>query len=56
MKLLENIFAIALVAFLAYVSIDFNSKDDVPKPKTPTFSQFMTCDFKFRDPPTTYKT
>ena len=44
MKLLENIFAIALVAFLAYLSIDFNSKDDVPKPKTPTFSQFMTCD------------
>ncbi len=45
MKLLENIFAIALVAFLAYVGIDFNAKEDVPvKPKTPTFSQFMTCE------------
>ena len=45
MKLIENIFAIALVAFIAYMGIDFNAKEDVPvKPKTPTFSQFMTCE------------
>ena len=45
MKFLGNIFAVVVVAFLAYMAIDFNDKDDVPvKAKTPTFSQFMTCD------------
>ena len=44
-KFLGNIFAVVVVAFLAYMAIDFNDKDDVPvKAKTPTFSQFMTCD------------
>ena len=42
MKLIENIFAIVIVAFIAYMGIDFNAKEEVPvKPKTPTFSQFL---------------
>ena len=45
MKFVGNIFALAFVVFLGYVSIDFDAKDPASvKPKTPTYSQFMTCD------------
>ena len=45
MKFVGNIFALAFVVFLGYVSIDFDAKDPTSvKPKTPTYSQFMTCD------------
>ena len=45
MKFVGNIFALAFIALLGFLSIDFNAKDPVPvKPKTPTYSQFMTCD------------
>ena len=45
MKFVGNIIAVAFLVFLGYLSIDFSAKEaGTVNTKTPTYSQFMTCD------------
>mgnify|MGYP001283297364 CR=1 FL=1 len=44
MKLIANVLSVGLLVALGYLFIDFDAKKPVPAaPKTPKFSQFMTC-------------
>jgi|TARA_B100001063_G_C16730228_1_gene538863 hypothetical protein len=45
MKFVGNILGVVIVGLFFYLSVDLDSKNTTPvKPKTPTYSQFMTCD------------